>query len=215
MIGLMVMNNIHIILDYLDELYPDPKCELDYEQDYELLLAVVLSAQTTDKAVNKVTKVLFQKYPTLEALNNAEEADIALIIKPIGTYKNKAHYIKMIVNDLINNYGGRVVNDHNELTKLMGVGRKTANVVLANLYHGDYIAVDTHVARVSRRLSLTLYSDNVMIIETKLMKLVPKTSWSKCHHQLVLFGRYKCTARNPKCDNCKLKEICTYNSKQN
>lgn len=195
------------ILDYLDELYPNPKCELNYKKDYELLIAIVLSAQTTDKAVNKVTEVLFSKYPDLESLNNAYIRDIENIIKPIGTYKKKSLYIKSIVRKLVQN-NGIVPNNREYLMTLDGVGRKTTNVFLANIYNEPTIAVDTHVSRVSKRLGIADRNDNVLEIEKKLMQKIPKERWSKFHHQMVLFGRYNCKAINPDCSNCKLKDIC-------
>jgi endonuclease III len=195
------------ILDYLDELYPNPKCELNYKKDYELLIAIVLSAQTTDKAVNKVTEVLFSKYPDLESLNNAYIRDIENIIKPIGTYKKKSLYIKSIVRKLVQN-NGIVPNNREYLMTLDGVGRKTTNVFLANIYNEPTIAVDTHVSRVSKRLGIVDRNDNVLEIEKKLMQKIPKERWSKFHHQMVLFGRYNCKAINPDCSNCKLKDIC-------
>ena len=205
------MNNI---LAYLDELYPNPRCELNYNKDYELLIAIVLSAQTTDKRVNQVTSVLFNKYKTLEALNEASTADIANIIKSIGTYHKKAIFVKEIVKDLLENQNGIVPNDRAYLESLPGVGRKTANVFLSNIYNVPAIAVDTHVARVSKRLKLAKNSDDVLTIEKKLMKKIPKEKWSRVHHQLVLFGRYQCKAVNPECRNCKLKDICSYNKEK-
>ncbi len=198
------------ILSYLDELYPNPKCELDYNKDYELLIAIVLSAQTTDKRVNKVTKILFNKYKTLDELNNANIADISNIIKEIGTYNKKSIFIKEIVKKLVDDDNYIVPNDRKYIESLPGVGRKTANVFLSNIYDVPTIAVDTHVSRVSKRLSLAKDTDTVDIIEQKLMKKIPKDRWSKTHHQLVLFGRYKCKAVKPECNNCKLNDLCKY-----
>ena len=196
------------IEEYLDELFPNPKCELNYNKDYELLIAVVLSAQTTDKRVNSVTSILFDKYPSLLALSNAEVKDIADIIKPIGTYHKKALFVKEIANILFQQYEGIVPNTRESLEKLPGVGRKTANVVLSNLFDVPAIAVDTHVSRVSKRLGLARKNDDVSVIEKKLMKKIDKKNWSRRHHQLVLFGRYNCKAISPNCSNCKLKDIC-------
>lgn len=205
----MTMTNI--IESYLDELYPNPRCELNYTKDYELLIAVVLSAQTTDKRVNEVTKVLFDKYDTLEKLSEANIEDIKEIIKPIGTFNKKSIFVKEIAKYLLENCNGKVPNDEKVLTSIPGVGRKTSNVVRSNLFDYPAIAVDTHVTRVSKRLKLAKENDDVLTIEKKLMKKFPKSSWSKLHHQLVLFGRYNCTARNPKCLDCKLKESCKNN----
>lgn len=201
------------IIDYLDKLIPEPKCELNYIKDYELLLAVMLSAQTTDKRVNMVTDILFGKYPSLNDLINAPLEDIMEIIKPIGTYHKKAKNIKNIAFRLLNEQNGKVPNDRLFLESLDGVGRKTANVVLSTLYGEPYIAVDTHVSRVSKRLGIVSKNDDVVKIEKKLEKKIPRDRWSKSHHQLVLFGRYYCKAMKPECNNCKIKDICKYKEK--
>ncbi len=207
---MIVMNEI---LEYLDELFPNPKCELVYHKDYELLIAVMLSAQTTDKRVNMVTSTLFSKYPSLEDLSQAQVDDIANIIKPIGTFNKKALCVKSIATSLLKDCNGIVPNNRKYLESLSGVGRKTTNVVLSNLYHENCIAVDTHVARVSKRLDLARDSDDVLQIEKKLSKKFPKDQLGKIHHQLVLFGRYHCKAMKPECANCKLVEICKYYKK--
>lgn len=194
------------IMDYLDEIIPNPKCELEYHKDYELLIATMLSAQTTDKRVNSVTKILFQKYPSLEALKNAPIEDIKNIIRPIGTYNKKAENIKKIADELIKN--GGLSNDRKFLESLSGVGRKTTNLVLSTIYNEPYIAVDTHVTRVSKRLGIANKNDDVLVIEKKLNKVFPKEKLNRLHHQLVLFGRYYCKAKNPLCEDCKLKDIC-------
>ena len=204
------MTMMNKIINYLDELFPNPKCELKYNKDYELLIAVMLSAQTTDKRVNLVTKELFCKYPDLESLSCADVDDIANIIKPIGTYNRKSICVKEIASSLLKNCNGVVPNDREYLESLSGVGRKTVNVVLSNLYNENCIAVDTHVSRVSKRLGLVKQNDGVKIIELKLSKKFPKSLLGKIHHQLVLFGRYKCKAVKPLCDDCKLKNICKY-----
>jgi len=199
---------INEVEEYLDELFPNPKCELDYNKDYELLIAVVLSAQTTDKRVNSVTPILFDKYKNLEELSRADVNDVAEIIKSIGTFNKKALFVKEIATILNNEYDGKVPNDRASLEKLPGVGRKTTNVVLSVLFNVPAIAVDTHVSRVSKRLGLARKNDDVLAIEKKLMKKFDKSTWSKRHHQLVLFGRYHCKATSPNCSNCKLKSIC-------
>lgn len=196
------------IMEYLDVLFPNPKCELNYTKDYELLIAVMLSAQTTDKRVNMVTEILFQKYPTLEALKNAPLEDLTQIIRPIGTFQKKAKNIKLIAEKLLEEANGIVPNDRAFLESLSGVGRKTTNVVLSNLYGVNVIAVDTHVSRVSKRLGLAKATDDVVAIEKKLTRKFPKDKLGRLHHQLVLFGRYYCKAANPECANCKLKNIC-------
>lgn len=199
---------INDIINYLDEIIPNPSCELKYNKDYELLISVMLSAQTTDKRVNEVTELLYQKYPTLEKLNEADVNDISDIIRPIGTFRKKAGNIKMITQRLLADYNGVVPNNRSYLESLPGVGRKTTNVVLSNLYNVPCIAVDTHVSRVSKRLGLAKQNDDVLTIEKKLNRKLPKDSLSRLHHQLVLFGRYYCKAQNPECSSCKLKNIC-------
>lgn len=195
------------IIDYLDELIPNPKCELNYNKDYELLIATMLSAQTTDKRVNGVTEVLFKKYPNLEALRKANIDDIIDIIKPIGTYNKKAKNIIDIANKL-KEKNDIVPNDREFLESLPGVGRKTTNVVLSNIYNIPCIAVDTHVHRVSIRLGIAKKNDDVYTTEKKLSKKFKDYDLCRLHHQLVLFGRYYCKAINPNCENCKLKNIC-------
>lgn len=204
---------IQEIESYLNELFPNPRCELNYNKDYELLIAVVLSAQTTDKRVNKVTEVLFNKYPSLKDLKNANVKDIESIIKEIGTYRKKAMFVKEIAHILDEEYEGIVPNNRKVLESMPGVGRKTCNVVLSNIYNVPAIAVDTHVSRVSKRLGLASKKDDVSKIEKKLMKKIKRENWSKIHHQLVLFGRYECKAKNPNCKNCKLINICKEKNK--
>ena len=202
------MNNIFY---YLDELYPDAKCELEFNKDYELLLATVLSAQTTDKRVNMVTKVLFSKYSSIKELSKAPISDIENIIREIGTFRKKSIYVHEIAKKLDDDGYDYVPNDRKYIESLPGVGHKTANVFLSNIYNEPCIAVDTHVSRVSKRLGFAKEKDDVNKIEKKLMKIVPKDRWSKTHHQLVLFGRYKCRAINPECNGCKIKEYCKKN----
>lgn len=198
------------IINYLEKLYPDASCELNYSKDYELLLAVMLSAQTTDVRVNKVTAILFDKYPKLENLANADIEDVMSIIKPIGTYRKKSQNIINISKSLLENYNGIVPNNREYLESLPGVGRKTTNVVLSIIYNESVLAVDTHVKRVSIRLGLAREIDDVFTIEKKLTKLFPKNKINKLHHQLIFFGRYHCKARNPNCDKCKLVDKCKY-----
>lgn len=198
------------IMDYLDELFPNPKCELIYFNDYSLLMAIVLSAQSTDKRVNTVTAIIFDKYKTLEDLSNADLSDLEDIIRPVGSFRKKSIYLKEIANILVNKYDGKVPKDKESLVLLPGVGGKTANVFLSEFYNYPAIAVDTHVERVSKRLKLAYMKDDVKKVEEKLMKKFPKDKWAKLHLQLVLFGRYHCKAIKPNCDNCKLKDICRY-----
>ena len=207
---MMKMNSIKTleIINYLNELFPDARCELNYNKDYELLIAVVLSAQTTDKRVNSVTQILFSEYDNLEVLSKAKIASIASIIKPIGTFQKKAIFVKEIATILHEEYNDRVPNDRKSLEKLPGVGRKTASVVLSNLFNVPSFAVDTHVSRVSKGLGLAKEIDSVEKIEEKLKRKFDKNDWTRLHHQFVLFGRYKCKAIKPLCDDCKLKSIC-------
>lgn len=200
----MMINNI---VSYLDELFPNPKCELIFHKDYELLIAVMLSAQTTDKRVNEVTKILFSKYNNLEELSKADINVVMNILRPIGTFRKKAQNVIAISKSLLN-VDGIVPNDREFLEALPGVGRKTTNVVLSILYNEKCIAVDTHVARVSKRLGLASKNDNVLEIEKKITKKFKGYNMSRIHHQLVLYGRYYCKAIKPNCSSCKLKSIC-------
>lgn len=202
-----------ILITELDKLFPTAKCELNYTKDYELLIATVLSAQCTDKRVNEVTKILFSKYD-INTLKEASLTEIESIIRPCGSYTKKAYYLKSIATSLVNDYQGKVPNNRKYLESLPGVGRKTCNVVLSNIYNVPAIAVDTHVARVSVRLGLAKEKDNVLTIEQKLMKKLPKDHWSRLHHQLVLFGRYKCKALKPECSNCPFQKYCLYYKKR-
>ena len=198
--------NKELITNYLNELFPDARCELNYNKDYELLLSVMLSAQTTDKSVNLATKELYEKYNTLEKLNTLTIEDIQKYIKRIGLYKTKSNNFKQIVSKLVEI--GYVPNDRKYLESLPGVGRKTASVVLAHLYDEPTFAVDTHVFRVSKRLGITTKKDDVLKTEKKLKKYFNKEDWNRVNSQLVLFGRYNCTSMKPKCESCKLKDIC-------
>lgn len=205
----MMKSNVNAILEKLDLMIPNPKCELEYSKPYELLIATVLSAQCTDSRVNQVTKVLWDHF-TLATLASAPIKEVERIIYPVGTYHNKAHYLIDIANRLIKDHNGEVPNDFNYLVTLPGVGRKTANVVLSNIYDRPAIAVDTHVYRTSHRLGLVPKNKNVYETEQYLMKVIPQDKWSRLHHQLVLLGRYTCKAKNPLCENCLLKEYCHY-----
>ena len=207
----MKMNNIE---EYLDYLFPNPKCELIYTNDYELLIAIVLSAQSTDKRVNSVTPIIFNKYKSLKELKEAHLKDLENIIRPVGSFRKKAAYIKDIATILVNDYNGVVPVDREELIKMPGVGRKTANVFLSEYYNYPAIAVDTHVERVSKRLKLAYMNDDVLKIEKKLEKKFKKEEWAKRHLQLVLLGRYYCKAIKPECVNCRLKEICREKNKR-
>lgn len=195
------------IFNYLDNLIPNPKCELNYSNDFEFLIAVVLSAQTTDKKVNMVTKELFSKYD-INTLWEADTKDLISILKPLGMANQKSIYIKNISKTILNDYNGKIPSEFNELIKLDGVGRKTANLVLSTLYNKPFFAVDTHVERVTKRLGLVDENDSVLEIENKMYKLIPNDRINRTHHQFVLFGRYYCKSKNPECSSCGLKNIC-------
>ena len=205
--------NITPLLSYLDELFPNAKCELFYTKDYELVIAVMLSAQTTDKSVNAVTSVLFNKYQSLDSLNEAPLEDIENIIKQIGLYKNKAKNLKGIVKDLIERFNYQVPSDKDLLMTLPGVGNKTAGVIRAEIFKIPDLPVDTHILRIAKRLKLAKKDDEPIDVEHKLKKLIPEERWIKSHHQLIHFGRYFCTARSPMCEKCKISDICMNNKK--
>ena len=207
------MKKYKIIEDYLDEIISNPKCELDYFNDYSLLIAIMLSAQTTDKRVNIVTKELFSKYNSLNKLKQADICDLEKIIYSLGNYKKKASNVKEIARIIDEDYLGVVPNDRKLLEKFPGVGRKTVNVFFSEYLNIPAIAVDTHVERVCKRLNLAKKNDDVLTIEKKLMKNIDKENWGKRHLQFVLFGRYYCKSINPDCTSCKLKEICNYYNK--
>jgi endonuclease-3 len=197
------------IIRELNISFPNAKCELLYNKDYELLLAVMLSAQTTDKRVNMVTVPLFKEYNTLEKLDFLTIEQVENYIRTIGLYKVKALNFKKVVSSLIN-IGGVVPYNREVLESLPGVGRKTANVVLANLFNEPCFAVDTHVNRVSKRFGIANEDDSVGTVEIKLMKFFPKENWNSLHHQLVLFGRYICKSQRPECTNCAFNGKCEY-----
>ena len=204
----MMKNRIKTIEDYLDVLIPEPWCELNFNTDYELLIAIVLSAQTTDKRVNEVTKILFDRYKSLDAVSKANISDIEEILRPLGSFRKKALYVSNIASILLSEYKGIVPTERNLLERLPGVGRKTASVFLCEYYNYPEFAVDTHVYRVSKRLNLVKDSADVVSTEKTLKKVFPKEEWGKRHKQFVLFGRYYCKAIKPDCDNCKLVDIC-------
>lgn len=202
------MNRPELISKTLDMMFPDAKVELHYTNTFELLVAVVLSAQTTDISVNRVTPNLFSYYPTPEKLKNAPLKHIEDIIKSIGLYRNKAKNIIELARVIDETYQGNVPNDRVKLEALPGVGRKTTNVVLSNAFSIPAFAVDTHVARVSVRLGLAKKGDSVLEIEKKLMKKFPQSEWLRLHHQMIFFGRYHCLAKRPKCYQCPLYDLC-------
>lgn len=198
------------IMAIIADMFPEAKGELEWEKPYQLLIAVILSAQTTDKAVNKVTPFLWAKYPNLEDLASANLTDVELILKSIGLYKTKARNIIKTAQILVDNYNGQVPKTHKELETLPGVGRKTANVVLGEVYAIPGIAVDTHVSRVAKRLNISSQDADVKEIEADLMQKIPKKDWVISHHRLIFFGRYHCLAKNPKCEVCPIQTYCLY-----
>lgn len=196
------------IIENLNRLYPDAHCELNHKDSFELLIAVVLSAQTTDVSVNRVTPALFEKYPDAISLSEASEEDVMRLIHSIGLYKNKSRNIINLAKELVKRFDGEVPSKREELESLPGVGRKTANVVLSNCFDYPAFAVDTHVSRVSKRLMIARKDDDVLTIEKKLMKFFPRNCWSRLHHQFIFFGRYKCKAKNPECTDCPFMDSC-------
>ena len=199
---------IQQILNYLDEIFPNVGCELNYNKDYELVIAVMLSAQTTDASVNLVTHKLFEKYPSLRSLAEANLSDIEEIIKSIGLYKNKAKNIIGIAQTLITRFDGVLPSDKELLQELPGIGNKSAGVIRAEIFHIPDLPVDTHILRISKRFSLAKKDDEPYEIEQKLKKIIDEERWTKTHHQLIHFGRYLCTARKPACESCKLSHLC-------
>ena len=195
-------------LSRMYDMFPDAVGELHSDSPFQLLIAVILSAQATDVSVNNATPALFKAYPTPEALAQAPIEDIIEKIKMIGLYRNKAKNIKACAQMLLDNYDGVVPNSREELIKLPGVGRKTANVVLGDAFGVPAIAVDTHVERVTKRLRICKLNASVTEVEATLMRKIPKDLWVKSHHTLIFFGRYHCTARSPKCEICPLLDMC-------
>lgn len=197
------------VLNILKKEYPDAKCELNYETPFQLLVATILSAQTTDKKVNEVTKTLFKDYKDLDSFLTISQDELENRIKQIGLYRNKAKNLIMMFHQLKENFNGEVPKTMEEITSLSGAGRKTANVVLSNAFGVPSIAVDTHVFRVSNRIGLA-HSDNVLETEKQLQEELPKKEWSLAHHLLIFHGRRCCIARKPKCDICKINKYCDY-----
>lgn len=203
----MEKNQIKEVLDTLEETYPEAGCALDHANVFQLLIAVVLSAQTTDKSVNVVTVPLFETYPDAQALAEADLEDLQQILKRIGMYKTKSKNIKNLAIQLVEKYDGQVPEDYDKLVELPGVGRKTANVVLAEGFGHQRIAVDTHVFRVTNRIGLVKEKD-VLKTELALMKAIPEERWSRSHHSFIFHGRNCCAARKPKCEECPIQALC-------
>ncbi|MFU0791646.1 endonuclease III [Cerasibacillus sp. JNUCC 74] len=211
---MLTKKQIRFCLDEMKKMFPDAQCELVHGNPFELLIAVVLSAQCTDNLVNKVTKDLFKKYKTPEDYLAVPLEELQEDIKSIGLYRNKAKNIRKLCTTLLEEYGGIVPKSKEELMKLAGVGRKTANVVASVAFDEPAIAVDTHVERVAKRLGICRWKDSVLEVEETLMRKIPKEEWSDTHHRMIFFGRYHCKARNPNCPECPLLEICREGKKR-
>ncbi|ENH97310.1 endonuclease III [Gracilibacillus halophilus YIM-C55.5] len=211
---MLTKKQIRTVLDTIESMYPDAKCELNHQNPFELLVAVILSAQCTDALVNKVTVDLFKKYKTPEDYLHVPLEELQTDIKSIGLYRNKSKNIRKMCQTLIDQYNGEVPHSKTELEKLAGVGRKTANVVASVAFDEPAIAVDTHVERVSKRLGICRWKDTVKEVEHTLMQKIPKNEWSQTHHRLIFFGRYHCKSKNPQCDICPLLEICREGQKR-
>lgn len=196
------------------EMFPDAKGELEHSNPFELVIAVLLSAQCTDKLVNKVTADLFKKYKTPEDYLSVELSELENDIRSIGLYRSKAKNIQKLCQMLLDEYNGEVPSSKEDLVKLAGVGRKTANVVASIAFNEPAIAVDTHVERVSKRLGICKWKDSVLEVENTLMRKVPRDEWSVTHHRMIFFGRYHCKARNPQCPECPLLELCREGKKR-
>lgn len=200
--------NTDEILDILEKRFPNAECELNHRNPFELLVAVVLSAQTTDVSVNKVTPALFDAFPTPSILAKAKYRDVEDKIKRIGLYRTKARSIQNLSNSLVEDFDGVVPHSMKNLTSLAGVGRKTANVVRSVCFDIPSIAVDTHVDRISKRLGLAKVGDSVEVVEDKLKRKIKRERWNRAHHLFIFFGRYQCTSRNPQCEQCPFLAFC-------
>ncbi|MDD7215063.1 MAG: endonuclease III [Firmicutes bacterium] len=210
----MTEDKVKEVLDILEKTYPDAECALHHKNVFQLIVAVALSAQTTDKSVNQVTPALFEKYPDAESLAAADVSEVSEYIKRIGMYKTKAKNIVGMARKLVSDYGGQVPEDYDALVSLPGVGRKTANVVLSVGFGQQRIAVDTHVFRVANRIGL-VHEKDVLKTELSLMDRIPEERWSRTHHSLIFHGRQCCDARKPKCDDCPINTFCEYINGEN
>ncbi|MCH4354981.1 endonuclease III [Staphylococcus haemolyticus] len=202
------------MIDIIADMFPNAECELKHDNAFELTIAVLLSAQCTDNLVNKVTRTLFQKYKTPQDYLNVDIEELQNDIRSIGLYRNKAKNIQKLCQSLLEQFNGQIPSTHKELESLAGVGRKTANVVMSVAFDEPSLAVDTHVERVSKRLGINRWKDNVTQVEDRLCSIIPKERWSRSHHQLIFFGRYHCLARKPKCDICPLLNDCREGQKR-
>ena len=207
-------DKIKEVLDILEETYPEAECALHHQNVFQLIVAVALSAQTTDKSVNVVTPALFERYPDADALAAADVEEVSEYIKRIGMYKTKAKNIVGMAQKLVSDYDGQVPEDYDALVSLPGVGRKTANVVLSVGFGHQRIAVDTHVFRVANRIGL-VHEKDVLKTELSLMERIPEERWSRTHHSLIFHGRQCCDSRKPKCDDCPINTLCEYINGEN
>ncbi|OLN23214.1 endonuclease III [Domibacillus antri] len=211
---MLTKKEIRHCLDTFADMFPDAHCELNHANPFELVIAVALSAQCTDALVNKVTKGLFQKYKTPEDYLSVPLEELEQDIRSIGLYRNKAKNIQKLSRMLIEDFNREVPETQDELVKLPGVGRKTANVVASVAFGVPAIAVDTHVERVSKRLGFCRWKDNVTEVEETLMKKIPMDEWSVTHHRMIFFGRYHCKAQSPNCPECPLLDLCREGKKR-
>ncbi|MDU1592546.1 MAG: endonuclease III [Staphylococcus lugdunensis] len=202
------------MIDIIADMFPNAECELRHNNAFELTIAVLLSAQCTDNLVNKVTATLFTKYKTPEDYLAVPLEELEQDIRSIGLYRNKAKNIKKLCTSLLEKFNGQIPQTHAELESLAGVGRKTANVVMSVAFGEPALAVDTHVERVSKRLGINRWKDNVRQVEDRLCSIIPRDRWNNSHHQLIFFGRYHCIARKPKCDICPLFDDCREGQKR-
>ena len=205
----MTKNQYLLLEDYLDSLFPNAGCELIHDKDYEFVIEVMLSAQSTDIAVNLVSAKLFKKYPTLISLAQADISEVEKILHPLGLFKNKAKNVVGIAKKLVEDFNGEIPSDKELLQELPGVGNKTAGVIRAEVFHIPDLPVDTHILRICRRLGISKVTDTPLAVEKKLKKVIDQSRWILTHHQLIHFGRYFCTAKKPNCENCKLNAFCT------
>lgn len=211
--GMMIKSKSEQITDYFDELYPDAFCELNFSNNFELVVAVLLSAQTTDKSVNKLTESLFLKYQTIDSYADAKITVLENDLRTIGLYRNKAKSVKQLAITIRDDFNYNVPSRFEDLVKLPGVGRKTANVVLSVGFDIPAFAVDTHVDRIAKRLGFAKPNDSVLVVEKKVTKSINKNLWNKVHHQFIFFGRYFCKAKNPTCHQCELVDMCKEKNK--
>lgn len=204
---------VESLLSIAEAMFPDARCELTFQTPFQLAIAVILSAQTTDQAVNKVTPSLFAAYPDATTMAKADIHDLEYALRSIGLYRNKAQNILKLARILTEDFHGELPDDFDTLITLPGIGRKSANVIVAVAFHQPGLAVDTHVLRVTQRLGIVALSDDPVKAEHKLKRMIPRLRWSDAHHAILFFGRYHCTAKKPSCDRCPLISTCRFYQK--